>query len=328
MKKLICRIVKYLIDILNEVYTWCHTTIAAPTLLTATVVPPDVELEWVDNADNNTCFNVWRSTDGTNFTLIDTIGDLENYTDSTATPGVRYWYKVQACDGSGNTSDFSNTVDTGVLFTEIDNGILYNWFAVNGLLAPAGWHIPTKDDYWTLLSTLDPVGTEWANTAGGQMKDTSAVYWMAPNTGATNSSGFTGRGAGYRQDNGVFSGILLSHRLWNSNQLDATNALVSNLSNSTASFTTSNIAFLHQDKNFGLSVRMIKDDSTDPGLLTDYDGNIYQTVKIGTQVWTKYNFICKHYTDGTPIPEETVNATWAGLATGAWCYYDNDPNNM
>ena len=33
------------------------------------------------------------------------------------------------------------------------------------------------------------------------MKETGTEYWQSPNTGATNSSGFNARGAGYRHYN-------------------------------------------------------------------------------------------------------------------------------
>ena len=50
-------------------------------------------------------------------------------------------------------------------------------------------------------------------------------------------------------------------------------------------------------------------------------------VTIGTQVWTNKNLDVTTYRDGTPIPEVTDPAAWAGLTTGAWCYYNNDPAN-
>ena len=33
------------------------------------------------------------------------------------------------------------------------------------------------------------------------------------------------------------------------------------------------------------------------------------------------------YRDGTVIPQVTDATAWAGLTTGAWCYYDNDPSS-
>ncbi|MDO9511409.1 MAG: FISUMP domain-containing protein [Bacteroidales bacterium] len=56
----------------------------------------------------------------------------------------------------------------------------------------------------------------------------------------------------------------------------------------------------------------------------DYDGNVYDTVTIGTQVWLKQNLKVTHYNNGNPIPNVTDIATWANLTTGARCYYNND----
>ncbi len=36
--------------------------------------------------------------------------------------------------------------------------------------------------------------------------------------------------------------------------------------------------------------------------VTDYDGNVYNTVTIGTQVWLKENLKSLHYSDGTQVP--------------------------
>jgi len=62
--------------------------------------------------------------------------------------------------------------------------------------------------------------------------------------------------------------------------------------------------------------------------VTDIDGNVYQTVTIGTQVWMKENLKVTHYRNGVAIPNVTDGATWAGLTTGAYCEYNNDVNNV
>jgi uncharacterized protein (TIGR02145 family) len=50
-------------------------------------------------------------------------------------------------------------------------------------------------------------------------------------------------------------------------------------------------------------------------------------VIIGTQQWMKENLDVTTYRNGDVIPQVTSNAEWAGLTTGAWCYYNNDPAN-
>ena len=66
---------------------------------------------------------------------------------------------------------------------------------------------------------------------------------------------------------------------------------------------------------------------TDSGTSVDYDGNTYQLVAIGTQIWTKSNLNVSKYRDGTPIPQVTDLTAWASLTTGAWCYNNNTTAN-
>ena len=61
--------------------------------------------------------------------------------------------------------------------------------------------------------------------------------------------------------------------------------------------------------------------------VTDYDGNIYDTIHIGAQVWLKQNLKTRHYLNGDSIPIVPVKNSWSALTTGAYCYYLNDTNN-
>ena len=60
--------------------------------------------------------------------------------------------------------------------------------------------------------------------------------------------------------------------------------------------------------------------------VTDYDGNVYNTVSIGSQVWMKENLRTTHYADGTPILHVTGDSNWDTLdvTDKAYCYYDDD----
>lgn len=66
------------------------------------------------------------------------------------------------------------------------------------------------------------------------------------------------------------------------------------------------------------------DDKSDSTTVTDIDGNVYQTVKIGDQVWMAENLRVTHYRDGSAIPNITETSAWTGLSSGARCYYNND----
>ena len=63
-----------------------------------------------------------------------------------------------------------------------------------------------------------------------------------------------------------------------------------------------------------------------PGMptLTDIDGNVYNTVLIGSQCWMKENLKTTKYQNGTPIPNVTDGNSWNTLTTGAYVWYAND----
>ena len=60
---------------------------------------------------------------------------------------------------------------------------------------------------------------------------------------------------------------------------------------------------------------------------TDIDGNVYQTVQIGNQVWTVTNLKVTHYRNGDAIPTGHSNSEWSNLdntQTGAYAVYDGN----
>ena len=65
-------------------------------------------------------------------------------------------------------------------------------------------------------------------------------------------------------------------------------------------------------------------DNAQIGSITDVDGNTYNSLTYGDQVWTVENAAMVTYRDGTPIPQVTDNTEWESLTTGAWSYYNND----
>jgi uncharacterized protein (TIGR02145 family) len=63
--------------------------------------------------------------------------------------------------------------------------------------------------------------------------------------------------------------------------------------------------------------------------VTDIDGNVYQTVKIGNQIWTTENLRVTKYNDGSEIPNITDNIAWEACSSStapAYCYYNNTTN--
>lgn len=58
--------------------------------------------------------------------------------------------------------------------------------------------------------------------------------------------------------------------------------------------------------------------------ITDIEGNMYNIVTIGTQVWMAENLKTTKYNDGTSISYVPDNALWIALKTPDYCWYDNE----
>ena len=61
--------------------------------------------------------------------------------------------------------------------------------------------------------------------------------------------------------------------------------------------------------------------------ITDIDGNIYNTVAIGTQTWMVENLKTTRYRNGEQIPYVSSSTDWVNLSTGAYCWYDDVISN-
>ena len=61
--------------------------------------------------------------------------------------------------------------------------------------------------------------------------------------------------------------------------------------------------------------------------MNDFDGNQYDVVRIGTQMWMKENLKTTKLNDGTPITLEQDGTNWAGLVIPGYCWYNNDEAN-
>jgi uncharacterized protein (TIGR02145 family) len=128
-------------------------------------------------------------------------------------------------------------------------GKLYNWYAVNDPrgLCPAGWHVPSDTEWSTLETYLGG-----SDAAGGKLKSTSD--WKAPNTGATNSSGFNAFPGGYRFLYGTYFYIGGYGYWWSSTEYDSSLAWYRRLYCS-----NSFVLRYDYDKHYGFSVRCVRD---------------------------------------------------------------------
>jgi uncharacterized protein (TIGR02145 family) len=131
-------------------------------------------------------------------------------------------------------------------------GKLYNWYAVNDPrgLAPQGWHVPSELEFLALSNCLGGDAI-----SGGKMKETGLIHWANPNTGASNSSGFTALPGGLRNFNGVGSGTSLTQGLfWTSSSVSSANAWSGYLYSNNSTFIRD-----INNQHYGFSVRCVKD---------------------------------------------------------------------
>lgn len=133
---------------------------------------------------------------------------------------------------------------------KITYGALYNWYTVNtGKLCPAGWRVPT-DEEWTSLTNI--LGGE--KVAGGKLKEAGLLHWDSPNTDATNETGFAALPGGYRMSNGIFTGLNGYGKWWSSTPVNENDAWFRYMG-----FDFGNVKRSIFDKNFGCSIRCVKD---------------------------------------------------------------------
>jgi uncharacterized protein (TIGR02145 family) len=207
----------------------------------------------------------WRAFPGVQGTVTDIDGNLyqtikigkqiwmmENlrttrYNDSTPIPVVpdnEQWSKLNTpgyCWYNNRPGTYKNVY-----------GALYNYYAVSsGRLAPKGWHIPTDEDWKTLIDTL---GGE--SIAGGKIKERSTLYWEIPNSITKDSFGFSALPGGCRFSSGQFFLLKRQGYWWISGKESKENFAVSY---SVVSFNTTAHKF-NEIKTYGLSVRCIKDE--------------------------------------------------------------------
>jgi uncharacterized protein (TIGR02145 family) len=211
-----------------------------------------------------------------------TVTDIDGNIYNTVQIGTQCWtqsnLKVSKYRNGDNiptglsNSDWSNTTSGAYAIYNNDPvndglyGKLYNHYAVTDSrgLCPTGWHVPTDGEWNVIVKFLDSNAvTACGNCnqsiiAGGFLKSTLTQStlggWNSPNTGATNSSGFTALPGGVRGPAGDFNYISTNGFWWSSSVLVGSNGWFRNLSNGSSIIYNGNNA----TNPHGFSIRCLK----------------------------------------------------------------------
>jgi uncharacterized protein (TIGR02145 family) len=143
-------------------------------------------------------------------------------------------------------------------------GALYNWYAAINTsgVCPAGWRVPSRADFNSLAETLGG-----SSVAGGKMKTLGYDYWLSPNEGATNESGFNGIGHGYRNTGGEFGLLNEYGEYWTTDEQDASTSWAYFLR-----YNYQDISSINEWKGSGFAVRCIKNSEVQ-GVIAHYPFN-------------------------------------------------------
>jgi len=153
--------------------------------------------------------------------------------------------------GNLQTGAYCNPQNTDTLDVLATYGRFYNWYAVSDSrnLAPAGWHVATESDLTILTDYLGGPAV-----AGGKLKEAGSTHWSL-SIAATNETGFTALGAGYRHPNGYYYSPFGYYGMWwSATEVDANEAREWSLY-----YNGGDIRIVNNLKVFGMSVRCVKD---------------------------------------------------------------------
>jgi uncharacterized protein (TIGR02145 family) len=233
--------------------------------------------------------------------------DPTNQLQFSLTLGIIEFVSVPYAFAAGSVSkiDASNAKQGDVL--------QYN--ASSGNFEPAALNIDWNDTSKYLKAEIDPV---FNASVAKKIKSSDTVRWSAKSSFSGRYTDLTNKPttiAGYGITDAVTTTgdqTIAGHKTFSGTVTVA--APVNNSDATNKAYTDEQIALMGK--------RLLTQAAGGP--VTDYDGNVYNTVKIGTQVWMAENLKTTHYSNGEAIPKVTDNAAWINLSAGAMCYYNND----
>ena len=210
--------------------------------------------------------------------LTDTVTDIENHSYKTVKIGQKWWMAENlavtkfrngtAINQFQNTSDWNSGSPAYCVYDNNSTapGLLYNWAAVNSadLIAPAGWHVATEEDWKALEkelgmtdSTIEKLNWRENGNCGDKLKIAGTQGWSGySGVWGSNESGFTALAGSCRLFNGIWGnpGLFATGFWWTASENDGSTAWYRHLD-----YKKSGVFRFYGPKNYGFSVRCVKD---------------------------------------------------------------------
>lgn len=331
--------------------------LSAPTNLSAQLLNDmQILLTWQDNSKIEDGFRIERKEEGSSYVQIAEVGaSVTSYEDVGLTYGKNYFYRVRAYNSKKNSAYSNEKSITMVIPAPInlnltaldDQSVHLTW--TDNCTFESGFRIERKEEggnYSQIaevcanVTTYDDAGLTYGeiytyriraytqiNQSGYSNENSAKVIIPVPtNLSATSIDDQTIKltwsdncsfEAGYRIECKIGTGSFIQ---------------IVELSTNTTEYEETDLTYgetyTYRIRAFtDLNTSEYSNEKTAQWTVTDIDGNIYRTVKIGNQIWFAENLKVTHYRNGDAIPYVTDNTTWGDLTTGAYCNYNNDVNN-
>jgi len=211
---------------------------------------------------------------------------------------------------------------------------LYNRYCVTDPrgICREGWRVSSISDWESMRDYLGG-----ALAAGNHLKETGDTHWLSQSFGTDNSSGFTGRGSGYRNAyDGNFYSLKTIADFWTTGKQFSV-YYVFRIRYSVGIVSYYNFPDVDQQWKQGISIRLVKPAAGVPdgtvGSYTSFGGIVHSTVVINGLEWLQQSLYETKFANGEYIHgfdggtyNPISNEEWVTLSSAAMCFYENNPS--